>query len=774
MSSEKPSKPQGVPVAVRAAIAVVVLGGGGGWWAARAGYIAIPGVARAASTSSADRIVASGTIESDASTMAAEVAGRLVVFDVRDGDVLTAGKVLARIEDPMLAAQLDQARAASAVAEATLANLRAGTRPEDLRAAEAARDVAKAQLDGAGAALRNAELIRARPQELDARLNQARVAVDVARARLAQLEAGGRDEDVASAKATLDIAKARFAQLEAGGRDDDVAAAQATLDVAKVRLAQLEAGGRDEDVAAAQAQLEVARTRLMQLDAGARTEERKRADAVVAAAKAQVAAAENRLAQVQAGPRAGDLGAARAVADQAQTRLDQMRDGTPRAEDVAQARLAWEAADAAYVAAGQTVEDARSVFDQAARLKDSRLPPSMSADQVNLTYVQAQQSLHVAEANRDQRQIARDSARVSYDRALAGPTAWDRRLAEEAVEQARAQLQKVQEVNAFDVTAAQTAVDTSKAQLIQAESAAAAIASPTEFDRAVAALGVTAAAAQREKVAKATTFDLDAARGAVAQAEAALRIRKQPATERDLEVARLTVRQAEEALAIRRRPATDRDLEIARLALKQAEVQVADLDAQRADPLVATAQVDAATTQAAVAAANVAAAEARLDAARTGATPSQLAVAEAQVQQAKASVKVLEAQVGKGIVTAPRAGNVVRTVAHVGETVVPGATLLTWHDASDLTLTAYVSETDIGRVRPDQSVAVAVDSFPGEAFSGTIRSISTQAEFTPRNVQSARDRVNLVFAVKIAIAAADGRIKAGMPADVTIDLAKSR
>ncbi|NCA13045.1 MAG: hypothetical protein EBS89_02755, partial [Proteobacteria bacterium] len=79
MSSEKPSKPQGVPVAVRAAIAVVVLGGGGGWWAARAGYIAIPGIARAASTSSADRIVASGTIESDASTMAAEVAGRLVV-----------------------------------------------------------------------------------------------------------------------------------------------------------------------------------------------------------------------------------------------------------------------------------------------------------------------------------------------------------------------------------------------------------------------------------------------------------------------------------------------------------------------------------------------------------------------------------------------------------------------------------------------------------------------------------------------------------------------
>jgi HlyD family secretion protein len=774
MSTEKPPQKHGVPVAVRVVVAVVVIGGGGGWWGARAGYISIPYIARAATTSSADRIVVSGTIESNVSTMTAEVAGRLVTFDARDGDVLTVGKVLARIEDPMLVAQLDQARAASSVAEATLAHLRAGTRPEEVRAAVAARDVAKAQLDGARVAKRNAEAVRARPQDLDARLNQSRVAVEVARTRLAQLEAGGRDEDVASAQAAVDIAKARLAQLEAGGRDEDVAVGQAALDVAKIRLAQLEAGGRDEDVTVAEAQLEVARTRLAQLDAGARAEERKRADAVVAGARAQVAAAENRLAQVQAGPRAGDIGAARAVADQAQTRLDQVRDGTPRSEDVAQARLAWEAADAAYVASGQTVEDARTVFDQAARLKDGRLPASMSADQVNLTYVQAQQSLHIAEANRDQRQIARDSARVAYDRALAGPTAWDRRLAEEAVDQARAQLQKVQEVNAFDVTAAQTAVDTAKAQLVQAEATAATIAGPTVFDRAITSLGVTTAVAQRDKVANATTFDLDAARSAVAQAEAALRVRKQPATARDLEVARLTVKQAEEALAIRRRPSTDRDLEIARLSLKQAEVQVADLEAQRADPLVATAQVDAATAQVGVAEANLAAAEARLEAAQNGPTSSQLAVAEAQVQQANASVKVLDAQVRKGVVTAPHAGNVTRTVAHVGETVVPGAPLLTWHDASDLTMTAYVSETDVGRVRPNQSVAIAVDSFPGEAFAGTVRAISTHAEFTPRNVQAVRDRVNLVFAVKIAVAASEGRIKAGMPADVTIDLEKVR
>ena len=762
----------GPPPAVRAIVALLVVGGGTTWWAARAGYVNVPGVARAAVTSTADRVVASGTIETDTSTLAAEVAGRLVAFEVRDGDLIGAGKVVARIEDPIVTAQLEQARAAAGVAEATLANLRAGTRSEELRATAASRDVAKAQRDGAGAGLRNAEAIRARPQELDARLNQARIALEMSRTRLAQLEAGGRDEEVASAQAALDIARTRLAQLEAGGRDEEVAGAQAALDVARTRLAQLEAGGRDEDVQAAQAQIEVARTRLSQLEVGARAEERARAVAVIDGARAQVAAAENRLAQVQAGPRAGDLGAARASLDQAQTRLDQARDGTPRAEDVAQARMAWEGAEAAYLAAGDAEADAFTILDQATRLRDNR-PPAYSAEQANLGHAQAQAAWRASTAVREQRRIARDSARVAYDRAVAGPTGWDRRLAGEAVDLARAQLMRVQEVNAFDVAGAQVQLDAARAQLAQAEAAAAAITGPTEFDRAIAALGVTVATVQRDRVAKASGFDIDAARGAVAQAEAALKVRRQPATDRDLEVARLNVRQAEEALAIRRKPATERDLEIARLGVRQAEVNVRDLEAQKADPLVATSQVDAATAQVAVAEATLAAAEARLDAARAGPTASQVAVAEAQVLQARAAARVLEAQLGKGTVAAPRAGTVVRAIAHVGETVVPGTALLTWHDATDLTLTAYVSETDVGRVRSGQEVAVSVDSFPGESFRGTVRAISTQAEFTPRNVQAARDRVNLVFAIKVAVDHSGGRLKAGMPADMVIDLAKA-
>ena len=387
MSEQGASGRNGPPPIVRAAIVLTVIGiGGGTWFAARNGYVSLPGIARAAPTIGGNRIAVSGTIESEESTITAEVSGRLVGFDVRDGDSLKVGQLIARIEDPVIAAQVAQAQASVGVAEANLALLRAGTRPEDVRATEAARDASRAQLATAQAqvataqvAVTNAEALRAQPQELDARLHQARVAQEVAVARLAQLEAGGRDEDIATATATLGIAQVRLAQLEAGGRAEEVASASAALAVARTRLAQVEAGGRAEDVTAATGQLEVARTRLSQLEAGARSEERSRANAVVDASRAQLAAATNRLAQVEAGARTPDIRAGQAAVDQAQTRLEQVRDGTPRGEDVDQVRLAYEAADAAYGAAGDAETDARTTFDAATRLRDNR-PPSMSAN----------------------------------------------------------------------------------------------------------------------------------------------------------------------------------------------------------------------------------------------------------------------------------------------------------------------------------------------------------------------------------------------------------
>jgi HlyD family secretion protein len=81
----------------------------------------------------------------------------------------------------------------------------------------------------------------------------------------------------------------------------------------------------------------------------------------------------------------------------------------------------------------------------------------------------------------------------------------------------------------------------------------------------------------------------------------------------------------------------------------------------------------------------------------------------------------------------------------------------------------YVLEAQLGRVALGQHVAVRADPFPERVFDGRVQTIATRAEFTPRNVQTQRDRQNLVFAVKVRVPNLDGALKAGLPADATFD-----
>jgi multidrug resistance efflux pump len=94
-----------------------------------------------------------------------------------------------------------------------------------------------------------------------------------------------------------------------------------------------------------------------------------------------------------------------------------------------------------------------------------------------------------------------------------------------------------------------------------------------------------------------------------------------------------------------------------------------------------------------------------------------------------------------------------------------GAALMRIADLDRLTLTVYVPETRLGGLQIGQDVEMWVDSFPDRTFGGEIVTIADQAEFTPRNVSTREERVNLVFAVEIAIDNAGYRLKPGMPAD---------
>ncbi len=132
--------------------------------------------------------------------------------------------------------------------------------------------------------------------------------------------------------------------------------------------------------------------------------------------------------------------------------------------------------------------------------------------------------------------------------------------------------------------------------------------------------------------------------------------------------------------------------------------------------------------------------------------------------------QLLELQLDKLTLRSPLDGLVARRSLRVGEVASPGTTVMAVARQDPVELTLFVPEARIGQVKVGQKVEVRVDSFPGEVFPGEVTFISTRAEFTPRNVQTQKDRLNLVFAVKVRIANPDLRLKPGMPADATIVL----
>lgn len=119
--------------------------------------------------------------------------------------------------------------------------------------------------------------------------------------------------------------------------------------------------------------------------------------------------------------------------------------------------------------------------------------------------------------------------------------------------------------------------------------------------------------------------------------------------------------------------------------------------------------------------------------------------------------------------SSPSSGVVTRAPMHIGEVVSPGQTAVTVADLTSLRLTVYVLERDLGRVRVGQRVTVTADPFGDRTFSGTVTSTNPRAEFTPRNVQTQRDRLNLVFGVKVRVENPDMALKPGMPADAAFE-----
>ena len=145
--------------------------------------------------------------------------------------------------------------------------------------------------------------------------------------------------------------------------------------------------------------------------------------------------------------------------------------------------------------------------------------------------------------------------------------------------------------------------------------------------------------------------------------------------------------------------------------------------------------------------------------------------ARAQVDQAQASLKLAETQLSYTVLNSPISGVVLVKSSEIGEVVNPGTSVLTLADIDNVWLKAYIPETDLGKVKWGQEVIVTTDLRPKKEYRGRISFISSQAEFTPKQIQTEKERVTLVYRIKIDIPNPDRELKPGMPADGRILLA---
>lgn len=154
-----------------------------------------------------------------------------------------------------------------------------------------------------------------------------------------------------------------------------------------------------------------------------------------------------------------------------------------------------------------------------------------------------------------------------------------------------------------------------------------------------------------------------------------------------------------------------------------------------------------------------------------GPRPERVEAQRAAVRQAEAAVAQVAALREQATIVAPFTGVVTVRHREPGEVVAPGAPVVTMLDPDERWVRIYVREDVVGRVRVGQPARITSDAYRDRSYEGVVVHIASEAEFTPRNVQTAEERVKLVYAVKVRIAGDPSHtLKPGVPADVVLEM----
>lgn len=176
----------------------------------------------------------------------------------------------------------------------------------------------------------------------------------------------------------------------------------------------------------------------------------------------------------------------------------------------------------------------------------------------------------------------------------------------------------------------------------------------------------------------------------------------------------------------------------------------------------------------------IAGARARLEQARAALTTTEalrlelrrreqeLEMRRAEVERARAQLALIESQLEDTVARSPVNGIVLAKAAEPGEVIAAGTTVVTIADVARPWLRGYITERELGRVRLGSKARVRTDSFPGKVYEGRVTFIASEAEFTPKQIQTPEERVKLVYRVKIEVENPNQELKLNMPADAEI------
>lgn len=229
--------------------------------------------------------------------------------------------------------------------------------------------------------------------------------------------------------------------------------------------------------------------------------------------------------------------------------------------------------------------------------------------------------------------------------------------------------------------------------------------------------------------------------------------------------------------ALRELEAGSRDEEIgqaeAALAAAEAEaVRLAD-EFRRSEVLFAREVIPKQRFDAARAARDASRAQARqageaLALVRKGPRRERIDQGRARLRETEAALALALERLGYATLTAPVAGTVLSKNVEPGEQVAAGTPVITIGELDSVWMRAFIAETDLGRIKLGQQARVTTDTWPGKVYDGTVTFIASEAEFTPKNVQTSKERVKLVYRIKITLPNPHRELKPGMPADAEI------